>query len=293
MEGLHALMGTLLLEPAPLGGIDDLPGGDVVLADYIELLRSLAPDLHVLTGLSNVESYFSGKAGAPESDMELLASVREMKQLRQSDEILKLGLDDKKTRWMALDHIKNSPSPCLLDEVCRLLREKPDDTMVIHVLATAGGTEHLQQLMDAIPRIINLEDRRAFPLAHVNQFGPEHRNNWEYAAIVATLGRLGTPEAFAHLQRALGDYAMPVRMAACRAVSDLDPGTLDRAVAESLSAAVRLRLFEENADTIEAAIEAARVLNVSLSKKDYNGIKKKLKLPAELAGQLKELVKEP
>lgn len=289
-EALHELMDTLLTEPEPLGGIDDLADRDIMLQRYFRLLTLAEPDIYLLEGLSNIEQYCSMKNCSYQGKDELLVSVSELRGKMDNESIVLCALKCEKTCWKALAQIRKAPTPALLEEVCRLFKKTPDNPMLIEILKSSGEARHLQLLFDAIPKLIDCEDRKSYPMAFVNQFGRAHRNNWVYAQIIGVLGRLGTDEALQHLHEALGDYAMPVRCAAYRAISDMDLELADPSWSRKYAVSVKDMLFKEQEQTLDVVLEAAFALDVKLTGTEYDRIIENKRLPEEVAGRLRQIM---
>ncbi|MHC9538141.1 MAG: HEAT repeat domain-containing protein [Vulcanimicrobiota bacterium] len=289
-EALHELMGELLTEPEPLGGIDDLADRDRVLQNYFRLLSLAESDIYLLEGLSNIEHYCTMENCGYQGREELLVSMRELRGKMDYENIVLRALESEKTCWKALTQIRKAPTPVLVEEVCRLFDKTPDNSMLIEILKSSGEAGHLQLLFDAIPKLVNCEERKSYPLAFVTQIGKAHRNNWIYAEIIAALGRLGTAEALQHLHKALKDYDPIVRCAAYRAISSMDLRLADPSWFQKYAFSVREILFMEHEHTLGVALEAALALGVKLTRAEHDRIIEKKKLPEDMADKLRQLM---
>jgi hypothetical protein len=289
-EALHELMDTLLTEPDPLGGIDDLADRDMMLQRYFRLLSLAEPDIYLLEGLSNIEQYCSMKNCGYQGKEELLVSLRELRGKMDYENIVLNALKNAKTCWKALAQIRKAPTPLLVEEVCRLFEKTPDNSILIEILKSSGEVRYLKILFDAIPKLVNCEERKLQPMTFRNQFGKAHRNNWEYAGIVAALGRLGTDEALHHLHEALRDYSPIVRCAAYRAISGMDLKLKDPAWSGRYAVSVKEMLFEEHENTLDEVLEAALTLNVKVTATEYERILENKNLSEDVAGKLRQLM---
>lgn len=231
------LMETLLGDPAPLGGLADLENGEEVFDAYMALLTERETDIRTVNSLGTIEDFLRDQELSWESRKHRLAEVEVIARDRYSDEIVRAGIRDSDTRWMALTLVRTRGLMSLLSDVEAAFRENPDFN-AIATLAEIGGNQQLQLLMDSIPQLVELDERARQPRSEINVWGPDHRGGMEYAQVVRNLGKLGTPEAIGHLKRAASDYDPRVRDAAMAGFADL----LDEAFDDEIREHVRQQL---------------------------------------------------
>jgi HEAT repeat protein len=92
---------------------------------------------------------------------------------------------------------------------------------------------------------VDFEKRDRIPKSPSNLFGPDHRNDFAYARIVSSLGRLGTPEAARRLIAAFDDCAPHVRQAACLAAREIRFDLIDEETGRTIRDLVRERLSDD------------------------------------------------
>ena len=220
------MMNTLLTDPDPLGGLRDLPDPERLFRSYIELLESRDSDIHVLEGLRAAGSFLAAEDTQWSNKDRWLTRIRNLAHERTSPEVLRAGLKESSKTWIALQIIRENKLTDLLPDVEAMFVHNPD-SMNIEVLRELGSKDHLERMFLKIPALVDLSARAGKQMSKVNLIGPEHKNAFEYAGIVKSLGRLGTPQAVAHLKIAFRDYDPLVRAAACDAVCDLDRQKVD------------------------------------------------------------------
>jgi len=131
---LTQLMETLFFEPAPRGGLKDLENGKEILNEFIALLqRRSPPDFRALYSLRNIELFVSDEELAPPGSEKMLKTVRELYLQTFSEDFVRQGLEDSKTRWMALQLIRERRITTLLPDVEQLF-ELDATSFVIDVL---------------------------------------------------------------------------------------------------------------------------------------------------------------
>ena len=251
---LTQLMETLFFEPAPRGGLKDLENGKEILNEFIALLqRRSPPDFRALYSLRNIELFVSDKKLAPPGSEGKLEIARELYEQAFCEDLVRQGLEDSKTRWMALQLIRERRITTLLPDVEQLF-ELDATSFVIDVLRELGDQRQLQLLLDSLPRLIDHKKRAAQPLSLTNVSGEEEsKHAFEYAAIVKSMGRLATPQALAHLKIASHDYDPLVRAAACEGISSLPAELID----EELRRTIRVRMKDSPQYVADEARNAA------------------------------------
>jgi hypothetical protein len=259
-KSFSQMMNTLLTEPNPLGGLNDLANSEALFGSYVELLEVRAPDNYVLMGLRAADEFLNDSATVWLGKEHLIQHVRLLLRNRASIDVLRAGLKDSSTRWVALKIIRENQVRSLVPDVEALFIEKPDSTN-IDVLSELGELQHLQTMFVKISELVNLSERSARPMSKINVVGLEHQNGFEYAGIVKTLGRLGTPEAILHLKRAFRDYDPLVRAAACTAVIKMDRSKIDL----EITGLIVERLDDSPKYVAEAALQTANSLGISAS----------------------------
>jgi hypothetical protein len=228
------------------------PESERLFASYLVLLEEQIPDNYVLMGLSAADDFLNDSDTHWIEKGQLLEHVRSRLQERSSPEVLRTGLNDPSTRWIALKIIREKQVRALLPDVESLFLDKPDP-MNIQALSELGDKDVLERMFLKIREIANLSERAAHPISKVNVIGPEHANSFEYAGIIRILGRLGTPEAISHLKRAFRDYDPSIRAAACSAVIGMDRSKIDLELTDLIAE----RLGDSPKYVVESARQAA------------------------------------
>ncbi len=191
---MSKLMDTLITQPNPLGGIDQLVDGDLLLAEYLEMLTKRPTDIRMLAGLDIVKEHLAAHEPVKEEDASLLSRVHQLWTDRFDDAVLRAGLRNADTRWLTLNLIGKLKITTVLPEVREAFQREPDYAS-ISVLAELGNYEDLQMLFSAIPKLVDLKDRANRKFSPINVHGPESKSAFEYGRIVEALGRLATPDA--------------------------------------------------------------------------------------------------
>jgi HEAT repeat protein len=248
---IFQLMETLITEPNPLGGIDELPDGEMLVAEYVQMLTKRSSDVRMLLVLRELEQYLAAREPGKQRPTELLLQVRQLWKNNFDDNVLRVGLKNSDTRWRTLNLIERLRAVSLLPEVREAFQQDPDYAS-ISVLVEIGSVEDLRLLFAAIPRLVNMKDRAGRKISPINIPVTESKGAFEYSRIVEGLGRLATPEAIAHLKLAASDYDPTVRRSACKALARLP---LDKADGE-IARLIHERLNDPLAYVREAAKEA-------------------------------------
>jgi hypothetical protein len=251
------LVDTLITQPNPWGGIDQLVDGDVLLAEYLEMLTKRPTDIRMLACLDIVKEHLAAHEPVKEKDAVFLSEVERLWAERFDDNVLRAGLRNADTRWLTLDLIGKLKIGSVLPEVREAFQREPDYSS-ISVLAELGNDEDLQMLFSAIPRLVDLKDRANRKISPVNVHGPESKGAFEYGRIVEALGRLATPDAIAHLKSAASDYDPMIRRSACKAFARMPLDKVD----EDIAKIIHERLNDPMAYVREAAKEARSKLVV-------------------------------
>ena len=248
-------MDTLVTEPNPLGGIDQLPDGDALLAEYVEMLRKRPADARMLATLDTLKDYLMARAPIKKEEADLLPQVDDLWKAKFDDNVLRTGLRNADTRWLTLNLIGKLRIDRVLREVREAFQREPDYAS-ISVLAELGSAEDLQMLFSAIPRLVNLKDRAGRKISSVNIQGPESKGAFEYGRIVESLGRLATPTAIEHIKLAANDYDPLIRSSACKAFARMQLDKVD----ERVASLIHERLNDPMAHVREAAKQASSKL---------------------------------
>jgi hypothetical protein len=257
-NNLSLLMISLATEPNPLGGLRDLPNGEAIFDGYFELLNRIEPDIYVLAGLQALQDFVNEDETTWAGKRSLSPQIRNLIDERATSEVLRAGLAETSMRWVALKSIREKRLKDLVPDVERLFLDTHDATS-IEVLGELGESRELEILFREIPKLVNLSEREARPLSQVFGMGPEHKNTYEYAAIIKSLARLGTAEAIVALKRAFRDYDPLVRAAACDAVRNLDRSKLDLEITDL----IQERLSEKLQFVVDAARKTALWIGMS------------------------------
>jgi len=221
------LMRSLLLEPAPLGGLLDLEHPEEVLDRYLDLLSGHEADVSVLEALRSVEEFLVEETPPWASREDRLASVRFSRRERFSVAALRQGLGEWETRWMAIELAREGRVVELIPDLQRIFEDEPHCGGAVRALGEIGGEAEWELLRQAIPKLVDLEARAKEPLSGVNVWGPVTRHGFEYAEIVRYLGRLASAAAAADLKTAVADFDPQVRLAALSAIAELPSERLD------------------------------------------------------------------
>jgi hypothetical protein len=224
----------------------------------------------VLAGLRAGKSFLIDEEPQGFSKEDWQARLCKLYEDRTSCEVSRAGLKKPTKAWVALQIIRENNLIELLPEVESLFADKPDH-MNIEVFA-GFRRQRLQRIFLKIPELVDLSARAGKQMSKVNVLGREHRNGFEYAGIVKSLGRLGTPEAVAHIKQALCDYHPTVRAAACEAIGYLDRAEIDLEISSLLDQ----RLVDERKYVSNAARSTLAVIGLGSS---GNSPKTKLKNP--------------
>jgi len=251
------LVCTLIDEPQPLGGLTDLPNWQEVYAGFRKLLDGHDVDITVLAGLLSLERFLEDETLSWDRRQAEASGVRALLKAGVSAEAVKAGLQSERYRWIALSLVEKYDLRQLLPDVHAVFDARPDFT-TIEVLGKMGGTDGLEHLLRAIPRLVDLDARKKIPLRDVNSFGPEHKYNFEYAKIVEYLGDLGTEPAVLAITTAAQDYDPGVRAAACTAITRLPR----ERVTDELRGIVRERLSDPSEYVAKAAGECAKAIGL-------------------------------
>ncbi len=232
------LMDTLLTEPAPLGGLAELPDWEAIYSQYVSMLVSRDPaDIRALGGLRSLATFLAdhdlawSKRAAEAKRIEKIATEK------FSVSVLERGLTDDATRWLSLQIIREKQVKELLPQVRELFREKPDHSN-IETLGTIGEEGDIEAMLLGIPSLVDREARNAIPRSSENVFGPEHKHNMEYAQVVKYLGKLHTPASIAQIKQASRDYDPLVRDAAYEAIRQLPKSLVDKELRELVRSGV-------------------------------------------------------
>jgi HEAT repeat protein len=253
------LMDTLLLEPAPLGGLTDLKDWPRVYDGFLVLIEKRTADIPMLSALASLETWLSDKDLTWERKNAELGRVRRLTEERLSAEIVRRGLENERDRWNALNLIGKHKLTVLLPAVEVLFKTKPDFS-TISTLSALGGRDQLQLMLDTIPTLVDLDAREGKPMSHenINTPWPEAEKGMLYSQIVRSLGQLATMEAIAHIKRAGTDFDPAVRAAACAAIAGLPADLVD----DDLRRIVTERLTDEPKYVADSAKEAAAKLGL-------------------------------
>ncbi|MBZ5643222.1 MAG: HEAT repeat domain-containing protein [Acidobacteriia bacterium] len=249
---IFLIMDTLINEPNPLGGIDELPDGKALLKQYVGMLTKRNPDVRTLCALHDIGEFLKKQQTINNEPAELLVQVRQLWGKYLGDSVLREGLRDSDTRWRTLNLIEKLKIVSLLPEVREVFQENPDYAS-ISVLAEIGNAEDLELLLASVERFVDLRERATKKFSPINVPVAETKGIFEYGRIVQTLGRLATPEAIEHLKLAASDYDPAVRSSACMGFA-LMP--IDKVDGEIL-ALVKQRLNDPMAYVRESAKEAS------------------------------------
>jgi hypothetical protein len=262
-EAFTEMVNTLLTDPEPLGGIKELPRGDEFFEEYVKFLLRRTADIRVLGGLLAVQEFLRREESSEDpwpDTTQTLEMVRQAFQQRITQEILRQGIQDISSRWLALRIIRENRIHSLLPDV-QLLLEQKAEWSVIKTLAELGDRAQFDLLFRKIPELVNLEARSKLQASRKNVHGPEHANSFEYAEIIKVLGKLGTPEAIQHLKCAFRDYDPTIRSAACQAIVVMDRSNFDL----ELAALIEERLKDAPSYVVKSAEEAARWAGINPS----------------------------
>ena len=251
------LMISLLTEPNPLGGLRELPNGQAIFDKYFALLHRAEPDTYVLAGLRAMDFFVNDDETTWADKSSALRRIRSLLDERATPEVLRTGLLDPSTRWVALKITREKRVMELVPDVERLFLDTHDFSS-IEVLSELGGSRELEILFQEIPKLVDVLERESRPLSQVNVIGVEHKNAFEYAAVVKSLGRLGTTDAIVALKRAFRDYDPLVRAAACDAVRSLDRSKLDLEITDL----IQERLGDKPQFVVEAARRSAAWIGI-------------------------------
>jgi hypothetical protein len=225
-EAIVDLMNTLVTERHPLGGLRELPDGESIFDTYVRMLEQREPDIRVFDTLEKLEVFLADEKLPWQAKNQKLAKVKEILKHGFSIDVVRAGLLDDGTRSLSLRSIRERKIHDLLPEVLTLFKKRPDSDL-IQVLSKIGKREHLQVMLDALPKIVDLSARREKPLSQERVSGPGWQESNMYAGIISGLGRLATPDAVSCLKQAVDDYDPSVRSAACEAFALLPEKMID------------------------------------------------------------------
>ncbi len=249
---LFQLMETLITEPNPLGGIDDLLDSEALVAEFVRMLTKRPADVRMLCALREIEEYLTKQEAVKEGPAELLLHVRHLWEKSFDDSVLRAGLKNADTRWRTHNLIEKLRVVSVLPEVREAFQKVPDYAS-ISVLAEIGTAEDLDLLFASIPRGGDLKERANREISPINIPVTEGKGAFEYSRIVEALARLATPDAIAHLKLASRDYDPTVRKSACKAFGGLP---LDKVDAE-IAGLIHERMKDPMGYVREAAKEAS------------------------------------
>lgn len=221
------LMNTLITDPQPLGGLSDLADPEQLLEVYVAMLEKRQPDIHMIYTLRIVQQYLHNKS----YDNDLKERVASLSVGSLSEDIVREGLYDQNTKFLALEIIKNNNLVSLLSDVENCLQENPDWACV-DVIGQIGSEENLRNLLNNLPMIVDLPPRRNRPLSQKNIIGEEFQQSCLYASILRQIGKLASNDSIAVLKEAAVDYDPQVRAAACEGFSCLPSGMLNEEIKE-------------------------------------------------------------
>ena len=224
------LMRTLITQPNPHGGIEQLPDPDSLVARYVHTLRERASDVRMILALDVLRDYLGASKTAGNKRLDLLARVQQLWTERFDDDVLRAGLKHADTRWRTLCLIEKLKINSVLPDVREAFRREPDYAS-ISVLAELGTLEDLEMLFSSIPQLVNLQERAGKELSPINVFGPESKGASEYGRIIEALARLATPDAIQKIKIAASDYDPMVRQSACKALLKLPIDKVDAEIA--------------------------------------------------------------
>ncbi len=86
-------MDSLLTEPNPLGGLNDLANPEKLFGSYVKLLEVQTPDNYVLMGLRAADEFLSDGETAWQGKEELLQQVRKLLREGASTEVCALDCE--------------------------------------------------------------------------------------------------------------------------------------------------------------------------------------------------------
>jgi hypothetical protein len=249
---IFQLMEALITEPSPLGGIDQLPDGEGLIAEYVRMLTKRPVDVRMLCALREVEEYLTTRQPTDHGLTELLLQVRKLWEKSFEDNVFRAGLKNSDTRWRTLNLIEKLRIVSLLPEVREAFQQNPEYSS-ISVLAEIGTVDDLVLLLASVSRLVNLKDRAGKELSPTNVPVAESKGVLEYGRIVESLGRLATPDAIAHLKIAARDYEPTIRSSACKAFARIPLDKVDAQIASL----IHERLNDPMAYVRESAKEAS------------------------------------
>lgn len=242
------LMNTLITEPQPLGGLSDLADPEQLIEAYVAMLEKRQPDIRMIFTLGILQQYLHDKS----YDNDLKERVSSLSMGSLSEGIVREGLYNQNTRFLALETIKNNNLVSLLSDVEKCLQENPD-WACIDVIGQIGNDENLRNLLNALPKIVDLPPRRNRPFSQKNIIGEEFQQSCLYASIMRQIGKLASNDSIAVLKEAAVDYDPQVRAAACEGFSCLPSGILD----EEIKEIIRVRLNDSLPYVVTEAQKAA------------------------------------
>ena len=248
------LMATLANQPQPLGGLADLPDGEKVYSDFMNLLDKRDPDINSLYALESLKSFLEDQAGVWDSRDALLDELNSRWEKAFSIQRVRDGFDDEDRGWFSFELTKRYRLKELLGEV-RDRFEKEPTLAAISTLSAFGERADLERLLHSIGRVVDFEWRARHAIGDLTPWGPQHEKSAEYAEIIGSLGKLDTDESIEEIEAALCDYEGTVRMAALVAAAELSEGRRNG----KLSELVRERLCDpHDPAALEAALTARR-----------------------------------
>lgn len=221
------LMNTLITDPQPLGGLSDLAEPEQFLEAYVAILEMRQPDIHMIYTLGILQPYLYNES----YDNNLRERVASLSVESLSEDIVREGLYNQNTRYLALETIKNNNLVSLISDVEKCLQENPDWSC-IEVIGQIGNDKNLRNLLNALPEIIDLPTRMNKPISQKNIIGEEFQQSCLYASIVRKIAKLASNDSVAVLKEAAVDYDPHVRAAACEGFSCLPSEMLDEEIKE-------------------------------------------------------------
>jgi hypothetical protein len=173
------------------------------------------------------------------------------------------------------------PDDRVLELAARLFPESPKDMTLTAVLRDSKNPAHLQLLFSNIDKVVDLKAREGLPMSKTNIHGNQAISVFQYAMIVARLGRLGTREAVDHIIQAFTDYDPMIRAAASKASGDLDRSRIDPEIMSKIEKLLRERLLDTPDYVAEAAAASFEKLGLKISKSEKERILKECLKPSD------------
>lgn len=268
LYAINDLFSSLFFEVEALGGILDLTRGMEYVELYLDALCKTKFPSEKLYGLLEIKKFLNMQGDKLLSIDQLLGRVK--KEIRETykNDIIRYSLKNNKRSWYWSDFVINNKIYGMIDIFEEKIEKNNLDYIALKVLYEIGKKKHQELIFRIFKENFDIASRKKVKYSHANVFRKKNTNYLEIPIMIASLGKLATPEAIEYIKYALEDFDPFIKRAALEAITYLNKDKIDNKITDL----VKKRLKDSPGYIREEALRICLAKNIKISNEEYLNI---------------------